>query len=158
MHVKAACIALCLVLTGCSFGAPGDPPDEAVRPPGPATSEAEEGGDDTTVARTTVEIEGECTPEPQVEDGRQVLIAKLGVVNTGNIGAKARVTVTWRRVPASRVVTSRVMSVESGETAPLEVRLSVSRHEARTVRRAVKLGRKCFVRHRIIGAFGTPTD
>lgn len=158
MPVKVALVALLIAITGCSLGAPGDPPagpadDQEAAPP--ASEEVDDSG--AVIARTAMELEGDCSPRPRREDGRLVLAADLEAVNTGNVGVRARIRVSWPRMPFARVTTSRTVSVEQGQTVPVEVRLPVSRGEARDVTRAADRGRQCHVRHRITGAFGAPS-
>ena len=157
MRVSVVCAALVVALVGCSVGSPGDnddnqPPASEVQPPSQETED-----DGATVARTELEIRGRCRQLPRSTDDGYVLTTKVKAVNIGNVGVNAKVTVTWPRTPHARVSTFRKVAVEQGKTAPVEVQLPISDDEASGVESAVRNGRRCTVRHRITGAFGTPS-
>jgi hypothetical protein len=157
MRTVAVYVALLLALTGCTTASPGDDPARRTNPPSDAAQPPPTDDSGAVVAKTELDIRGTCRPRARRENGQLALLADLDVVNTGNVGVQARVTVTWPRAPFARVETFRNVSVEQGQTAPLTVRLAVSRRDAAGVARAIEHGRRCKVRHRITGAFGSPT-
>src|SRR5688572_28096858 len=158
MRVHVVCVALIATLVGCSVGSPGDDTDNGQPPASEVQPPQETEDDGATVARTEIEIRGRCRELPRQTDEGYVLIANLTAVNIGNVGVNAKVTVTWPRTPRARVLTFRKVAVDQGESAPIKVELPISDVEATGVQNAVGNGRRCTVRHRINGAFGTPTD
>ena len=152
MHIRLGLAALPLaLLLACSPG--GDSPqpsaDGGQDQPGGQSGASE----DPSVARPAAEVRGDCRPRPT---GDGTLVAQLDVVNTGDIGVDVRVFVRWPQAGGDAVTKSQRTKVELGETKPLTARLRMDPDEAEAVRRAVKRGRTCHVRHRVLGAFGAP--
>ena len=152
MHIRLGLAALPLaLLLACSPG--GDTPEPSVDGGQNKPGGQGEASEDQSVARPAADVQGDCRPRPTA-DG--TLVARLDVVNTGDIGVDVRVFVRWPQVGGDAVTKSQRTKVELGETKPLTARLRMDPAEAEAVRKAVRRGRTCSVRHRVLGAFGAP--
>lgn len=173
MSHRPARAALLLVLAmGCVNG--GDNPaapepaplqaDEATGATGAtgaaeATQSAPPAGDDTTTtARPSAELEGSCRRRPQDGEQGPELIARLRVVNTGNLGVVVRVSSHWPLGADSGASRWTRVRVEQEQTERVTLRLPVSEFLAAQSRAAAAEGRRCFARSRVTGAFGLPSD
>ena len=169
MHILRSLVLVPLLLAlACSPGPGQEPPAPgetrgAGNPGGAAGGEGDEpaasepddaaaASDDPNVAKPAAEIEGECRPRPNPQND---LVARLRVVNTGNIGVNVRVAAKWPQ-PNGALQTSQRARVEAGETLPLTLRIRTDRGQGKLVNRAVDDGRTCRVTKRVLGAFGLP--
>ena len=146
-----------LLALACTPG-PGEEPTQpsAGGAAGGETAPAEPEGagtatEDPTVARPAAELQGECRAKPTAQDD---LVAKLRVVNTGNIGVVVRVATKWPLAGGGGLNTWERVRVEAGETLPVTLRLRLDPEEAQQFRTAVNRDRTCHTGRRVVGAFG----
>ena len=126
----------------------------------PSGAAQEDGQDDgnTITANPAAELEGSCKQRPREGDDGQELVARLRVVNTGNLGVVVRVSSQWRLGNEDGISRWTRVRVEQGETLPVNLRLPVSESVAQDALDAADNGRRCSTRSRVTGAFGMPTD
>lgn len=159
MFVPRVLVVLPLVFAlACSGGG------ETPAPPGAeATSVQEQPGgpasEGVSTARPAADIDGECEPTPQeTEDGRYELGADITVVNTGNLGVKVRVAAAWPQPKGRGLTRYQRISLDEGESRELRLRLVVGGNEAGAINKAMGNGRQCRLSHRVVGAFGAPSN
>ena len=157
MRLRLSTVGLLVLALACSPESTKEPtpnpvPDAAtgVTPSEsePAVTQATEG---PLEAEPSVELKGRCVRRPTEGDE---LLANLQVVNTGNIGVKVRVIAVWPREGRARTSVYDAVEVDSGETAPLRLRLDIGPEEAASI---LARGGRCQVRRRVFGAFGLPS-
>lgn len=168
MQIRRGIVALpLLVALACTPGgntaeplqpAPGEQ-GQASGEQGGGASEAPAGdAGDATVAKPDAEVQGSCRKRPRADN---TLVAKLDVVNTGNVGVIVRVVAAWPQVrgggPGGITRWKRVR-VDQGDTVPVVLRLSVPAKDATAVREAVRRDRTCRTWRRVVGAYGTPAS
>lgn len=175
MHRRPALVLLPLIFAlACS---PGGGTDRAAPQPAPGADRgaddnaqtdggdgsasdtpAEAGDENTVTAEPAAQVKGTCTPKPITEDGVDQLVAKLQVVNTGNIGVKVRVVSRWPISRTGGISRWQRLRVDQGETRPVTIRMTVDESTAEEVREGIKRGRRCTIGRRVVGAYGVPAE
>ena len=175
MPLRAIAALLLVLAVGCAVGGdgvPAPPPQAAApsedggagQPDGAASDEAEDNGEGdsgTVTASPEAEVTATCKAEPQDdpdEKSLQRLVADLEVKNTGNIGVKLRLAAKWPQPEGRGILRWKRVNVRAGETRELTLRIVVGAVEADAIRKAVEDGRECAVSHRVIGAYGAPSE